>query len=119
MVSIFILQKTVAEEGRLQLFSICCNFGQIFCTEVIQFFRVAMSNKELSCAAERHLDNFMQLLTNSGYDEKFRAEILNLGLKGFDKIVKAERDGVRPMFRPKRLLAGLPKGRRGTTLMYH
>ena len=41
----------------------------------------------------------MQLLKNSGYDEKFRAEILNLGLKGFDKIVKA--DGVRPMFRPK------------------
>ena len=25
---------------------------------------------------------------NSGYDEKFRAEILNLGLEGFDKIVK-------------------------------
>ena len=31
----------------------------------------------------------------------FRAEILDLGLKGFDKIVKAEQDGVRPMFRPK------------------
>ena len=31
----------------------------------------------------------------------FRAEILNFGLKGFDKIVKTERDGVRPMFRPK------------------
>ena len=43
----------------------------------------------------------MQLSNNSGYDEKFRAAILNLGLKGFDKIVKAEQDGVRPMFRPK------------------
>ena len=43
----------------------------------------------------------MQLSNNSGYDEMFRAEILNLGLKGFDKIVKAEQDGVRPMFRPK------------------
>ena len=43
----------------------------------------------------------MQLSNNSGYDEKFRAAILNLGLKGFDKIVKTERDGVRPMFRPK------------------
>ena len=31
----------------------------------------------------------------------FRAEILNFGLKGFDKIVKAEQAGVRPMFRPK------------------
>ena len=36
MVYIFILQKIVAEGGRLQLFSICCNFGQIFCTGVIQ-----------------------------------------------------------------------------------
>ena len=43
----------------------------------------------------------MQLFKNLGYDEKFRAAILNLGLKGFDNIVKAEQDGVRPMFRPK------------------
>ena len=49
----------------------------------------------------KHLDNFMQLLKNSGYDEKFRAEILNSGLKGFNKIVKAEQDGVRPVYRPK------------------
>ena len=57
--------------------------------------------QELSCSAKRkHLDNFMQLLKNSGYDEKFRAEILNSGLKGFDKIVKAERDGIKPMYRP-------------------
>ena len=70
MVSIFILRKIVAEGGRLQLFSICCNFGQFF----------------------------LQVLKNSGYDEKFRSEILNLGLKGFDKIMKAERDGVRSIF---------------------
>ena len=59
-------------------------------------------SKELSCTVKRkHLDNFMQLLKNSGYDEKFRVEILNSGLRGFDKIIKAERDGVRPMYRPK------------------
>ena len=42
----------------------------------------------------------MQLLKNSGYSEAFRAEILNAGLKGYNKIVKAEQ-GVRPMYRPK------------------
>ena len=47
------------------------------------------------------MDNFMQLLKNSGYSEAFRLEILNSGLKGFDKILKAEREGIRPMFRPK------------------
>ena len=43
----------------------------------------------------------MQLLKNSGYDEKFRAEILNSGLKGYNKIVEAERDRIKPMYRPK------------------
>ena len=64
--------------------------------------RLLNCSKELNCTDKRkHLDNFMQLLKNSGYDEKFRAEILNSGLKGFNKIVKAEQDGVRPVYRPK------------------
>ena len=82
---------------------------------------MAKSSKELSCAAKGHLDNFMQLLTNSGYDEKFRAEILNLGLKGFDKIVKLIGMDSDQHFDPRartRLLAVLPKGGRRTTLAY-
>ena len=74
---------------------------------------MAKSSKELSCAAKIHLDNFMQLLTNSGYDEKFRAEILNLGLEGFDKIVKLigmESDQCSDPRAGTRHLAGLPKG---------
>ena len=43
----------------------------------------------------------MQVLKNSGYSQKFRTEILMSGLKGYNKILKAERDGVRPMYRPK------------------
>ena len=58
--------------------------------------------KGLSCSRKRrHLDNYMQLLKNSGYSEKFRSEILNSGLKGYNKILKAEKDGIRPIYRPK------------------
>ena len=49
----------------------------------------------------KHLNQYMQLLKNSGYSEAFRAEILKSGLKGYGKILKAERDGIRPMYRPK------------------
>ena len=39
MVYIFILQKIIAQRGRIHpFFYICCDFSQIFCTEVIQFF---------------------------------------------------------------------------------
>ena len=43
----------------------------------------------------------MQLLNNSGYSQKFRTEILKSGLEGYNKIVKAEKEGVRPVYRPK------------------
>ena len=43
----------------------------------------------------------MQLLKNSGYSETFRAEILKSGLQGYSNILKAEKDGVRPVYRPK------------------
>ena len=59
-------------------------------------------SKRLSCAKKRkHLDNYMQLLKNSGYSETFRAEILKSGLKGYNLILQAERESVRPVYRPK------------------
>ena len=64
--------------------------------------RLLNCSKALNCSTKRkHIDNFMQLLKNSGYSQKFRTEILMSGLKGYNKILKAERDGVRPMYRPK------------------
>ena len=66
------------------------------------FRRLLNCSKELSCSTKRkHLDNFMQLLNNSGYSQKFRTEILKSGLEGYNKIVKAEKEGVRPVYRPK------------------
>ena len=64
--------------------------------------RLLNCSKELPCRSKaKHLTDFMQLLKNSGYSEAFRAEILKSGLKGYNKILSAERDGVRPMYRPK------------------
>ena len=64
--------------------------------------RLLNCSKKLSCAARRkHLNNFMQLLKNSGYNQKFRSELLKSGLNGYNKILKAERDGVRPVYRPR------------------
>ena len=62
--------------------------------------RLLNCSKELTCASRRkHLNNYMQLLKNSGYSQKFRLEILHSGL--YNKILKAERDGIRPVYRPK------------------
>ena len=64
--------------------------------------RLLNCSKELPCRSKaKHLTDFMQLLKNSGYSETFRLEILHSGLKGYNKILCAERDGVRPVYRPK------------------
>ena len=56
--------------------------------------RLLNCSKELSCEVRRrHLNNYMQLLKNSGYCEKFRAEVLRSGLLGYSKIVAAEKRG--------------------------
>ena len=48
--------------------------------------RLLNCSKELPCSTRRkHLNDFMQLLKNSGYSEPFRAEILKSGLQGYGK----------------------------------
>ena len=48
-----------------------------------------------------HLNRFMLKLKNSGYSQKFRTEILDSGLKAFEKMVEDDRNGVKPMYRSK------------------
>ena len=43
----------------------------------------------------------MQMLSNSGYGEQFRAEILKSGLAGYNKILEADMAGTRPIYRSK------------------
>ena len=60
MFYIFILQKIVAQRGRHILFYIYCYFGQIFCTEVIQFFSVEnMGHKELKKSSKYKVVDFL------------------------------------------------------------
>ena len=64
--------------------------------------RLLNCSKELDCETRRkHLNRFMQLLKNSGYSEAFRLEILRSGMQGYNKIVAAEKEGARPMYRKK------------------
>ena len=63
--------------------------------------RMLNCKKELSCELkQKHLNKYMQMLKNSGYDVKFRSEILESGLAGYRKILTADRSGQRPLYRP-------------------
>ena len=64
--------------------------------------RLLNCKKELSCSTkQKHLTKFMQILKNSGYDTKFRIEVLKSGLSGYNKILDADLSGERPLYRPK------------------
>lgn len=47
------------------------------------------------------LTKFSQKMKDSGYDEKFRYEVIDAGVKGYKEQVKKDKDGIRPMFRPR------------------
>ena len=47
----------------------------------------------------KHLNQFMLKLKNSGYNCKFRQEILDSGLKAFEKMTEDDKKGIKPMYR--------------------
>lgn len=57
-----------------------------FTQEIIR--RLLRTKKEQNCLKKQDiLTDFMQIKKNSGYDEKFRREILRAGIKGYNKIL--------------------------------
>ena len=46
-----------------------------------------------------HLDKYMLKLKNSGYNNKFRQEILDSGLKAYQKMLDDDKNGVKPLYR--------------------
>ena len=50
---------------------------------------------------KKHLDKFMMKLKNSGYDQKFRTEILDSALKAFEKIKEEDKNQIKPMYRDR------------------
>ena len=47
-----------------------------------------------------HLSKFMQRLQTSGYGHTYRAQILQSGLTGYEKMLQVEKQGGRPVNRP-------------------
>ena len=47
------------------------------------------------------LNDYMQILKNSGYSTKFRSEILQSGLKDYNQILEDDKSGFKPMYRSK------------------
>ena len=45
----------------------------------------------------KHLNDFSQRMGASGYDKKYRFEIIKSGVEGFDKMVAEENQGGRPI----------------------
>ena len=64
--------------------------------------------------------SFMQMMKNSGYEAKFRAEVLRAGMAGYRKILAADKAGWRPLYRPKQWRAAdrrLEKEKKKTKLV--
>ena len=64
-------------------------------------FRI-MRNTKIELGEEvrnQHLNTFMIKLKNSGYNQKFRIQILNSSMKAFEKMVDEDRKGIKPLFR--------------------
>ena len=89
--------------SRVMLSSSAQPWGQKRTTLTQELIRRLLNcRKELGCKSKRkHLNRYMQLLHNSGYNVNFRTEILKSGINGYIKILAAEREGRRPMYRPK------------------
>ena len=49
----------------------------------------------------KHLNDFMVKLKNSGYNEKYRMEILDSATKAFDKRLEEDKCGTKPLFRDR------------------
>ena len=64
------------------------------------------------------MDDFAVKMWRSGYPESWRADAVNASLKKYEDMLKAEREGERPLFRPKtfmeeeRAMAKLVKAKR-------
>ena len=49
----------------------------------------------------KHLNKFMVNMKNSGFNAKYRKEILDSAYKAFDEMVKADESGLKPLYRDK------------------
>ena len=53
-----------------------------------------------------HLNDCMKRMQYSGYDQRFRSEVLRSALKGYREIERKDREGVQPRYREKNWMKG-------------
>ena len=64
--------------------------------------RLRNTKKELGFEVQKiHLDDFMLKLKNSGYTQKFRTEILDSGMKAYQKMLEEDKNGTKPLYRSR------------------
>ena len=51
--------------------------------------------------AAEHMTELCARMKAAGYDENFRLQVVKSAMDGFDKMVKVEREGGRPVNRPR------------------
>ena len=49
----------------------------------------------------KHLNDFMVKLKNSGYDKKYRIEVLDSAMKAFDKMKEDDKKNIKPLYRSR------------------
>ena len=75
----------------------------IFTQEAIR--RLKNTSQSLGVEAQNsHLNSFTQKLKVSGYDEKFRGEIVKSAKKAYDIMILNDQNGTKPLFRSRKLI---------------
>ena len=49
----------------------------------------------------KHLNDFMVKLKNSGYDKKYRIQVLDSAMKAFDKMKEDDKKNIKPLYRSR------------------
>ena len=64
--------------------------------------RLRNTKVELGPEVQRkYLNQFMLTLKNSGYNKKFRKEVLDSSLKAFQKMLEEDQNGTKPLYRSR------------------
>ena len=57
------------------------------------------SNFSIAVVQVKHLNEFMIKMKKSGYSESYRIQILDSAEKAFEKMVKNDQMGIKPLYR--------------------
>ena len=49
----------------------------------------------------KHLNEFMIKMKNSGYGKKYRIQVLDSALKAFEDMVEKDKAGIKPLYRDR------------------